>query len=55
MELIGYEILVDTDEPDRRLELRHENVQKFGSVFNTVAQGTQLAGSLRRKVLGRSG
>lgn len=31
-----YEIIVDTDEPDRRLELLHDNVKKFGTVFNTV-------------------
>lgn len=49
MESITYEIIVDTDEPDRRLELLHENVQKYGTVFNTVAPGTQLTGVLRRK------
>jgi len=30
MERIAYEIQVDTDEPDRRLELLHENVKKYG-------------------------
>jgi uncharacterized OsmC-like protein len=49
LESITYEIIVDTDESDRRLELLHENVQKYGTVFNTVAPGTQLAGVLRRK------
>lgn len=49
MESITYEIIVDSDEPDRRLELLHENVKKFGTVFNTVAPGTQLSGLLRRK------
>ncbi|MEX2662356.1 MAG: OsmC family protein [Vicinamibacterales bacterium] len=48
MERIDYEILVDTDEPDRRLELLHENVKKYGTVFNTVAPGTVLDGVLRR-------
>src|SRR5487761_2062825 len=48
MESIAYEILVDTDEPDRRLELLHENVKKFGTVFNTIAPGTHLSGSLGR-------
>jgi uncharacterized OsmC-like protein len=48
MESITYEIVVDTDESDRRLVLLHENVQKYGTVFNTVAPGTTLAGSLRR-------
>ena len=49
MESITYEIIVDTDEPDRRLELLHDNVKKFGTVFNTVAPGTQLTGVLRRR------
>lgn len=49
MESINYEIVVDTDESDRRLELLHYNVKKFGTVFNTVAPGTQLSGELRRK------
>ncbi|GAB3752028.1 OsmC family protein [Lysobacter olei] len=48
MESISYEILVDTDESDRRLELLHENVTKYGTVFNTVSPGTQLHGTLRR-------
>lgn len=48
MERIDYEIIVDTDEPDRRLELLHDNVKKYGTVFNTVAPGTTLAGVLRR-------
>jgi len=49
MESITYEIIVDTDEPDRRLDLLHDNVRKFGTVFNTVAPGTELSGVLRRK------
>lgn len=49
MESITYEIIVDTDENERRLELLHENVKKYGTVFNTIAPGTQLTGVLRRK------
>jgi uncharacterized OsmC-like protein len=49
MESITYEIVVDTDEPDRRLDLLHDNVRKYGTVFNTVAPGTELSGTLRRK------
>ncbi len=49
MESIAYEIVVDTDEPERRLELLHENVKKFGTVFNTIDPGTALSGVLRRK------
>jgi uncharacterized OsmC-like protein len=48
MESITYEIRVATDENERRLELLHENVKKYGTVFNTVAPGTQLSGSLIR-------
>lgn len=48
MEEIRYEIVVDSDETDRRLEMLHENVKKFGTVFNTVAPGTDLSGVLRR-------
>lgn len=53
MESIRYEIVVDTDEPDRRLELLHENVKKYGTVFNTVAPGTDLSGTLVRKSPGQ--
>ena len=49
MESITYEIIVDSDESDRRQALLHENVKKYGTVFNTVAPGTQLSGVLRRK------
>ena len=47
--LIRYEIVVDTDESDHRLELLHENVRKYGTVFNTVSPGTDLRGTLVRK------
>lgn len=50
LEAITYQIIVDTDEPDRRLHLLHENVKKYGTVFNTVAPGTELAGELNRKI-----
>lgn len=49
MESISYEIVVDTDEGDHRIDLLHENVKKYGTVFNTVAPGTELQGSMVRK------
>ena len=49
MESISYEIEVDTDESEHRLSLLHENVKKYGTVFNTVAPGTDLSGLLMRK------
>jgi uncharacterized OsmC-like protein len=46
---VNYELIVDTDEDDRRLELLHTNVRKFGTIFNTVAGATTLQGSIRRE------
>ena len=48
MESINYVLTVDTDENDQRLALLHENVRKYGTVFNTVAPGTSLTGEIRR-------
>ena len=48
MQTIENEILVETVESDHRLELLHENVKKFGTVFNTIAPGTELSGTLTR-------
>ena len=48
---IDYEIIVDTDEEDRRLSLLHTNVRKFGTISNTVAEATKLNGIIRRKTL----
>jgi uncharacterized OsmC-like protein len=52
MASITYEIIVDTDEEDHRLALLHENVKKYGTVFNTVAPGTKMGGTLRRRLAG---
>lgn len=41
-------IVVDTDENDHRLDLLHRNLQKFGTVYNTVMGGTQLEGTIER-------
>lgn len=49
LEEITYDIVVDSDESDARLDLLHENVRKFGTVFNTVLPGTSLRGRLRRQ------
>lgn len=49
MVTIDYEIIVDTDENDRRLELLHTNVRKYGTISNTVAEASDLRGSIRRK------
>jgi uncharacterized OsmC-like protein len=48
MASISYELIVDTDEDDRRLELMHTNVRKYGTVSNTVAAATRLEGRIVR-------
>lgn len=45
---ISYELIIDTDEDDRRLDLMHHNVRKFGTVSNTVAAATKLEGRIVR-------
>ena len=50
MESIRYEIVVDTDEPEQRLNLLHDKVKKYGTVFNAAAPGTDPAGTTRRKL-----
>jgi len=48
LESIDYVLTMDTDESDQRLALLHENVKKYGTVFNTVAPGTSISGEIRR-------
>lgn len=45
---ITYELIVDT-ETDQRLDLLHKNVRKYGTISNTVAEATDLQGTIRRK------
>ena len=48
MASITYELIVDTDEDNRRLELMHHNVLKYGTVSNTIAAATKLEGKMVR-------
>ena len=48
MTQVTYEIVVDTDEDDRRLELLHTNVRKYGTVSNTLARAIKLEGTIKR-------
>lgn len=51
---IAYELRVDTDEPDRRLELLHRNLRRSGTVYNTLAPSCLIDGRILadRKVPG---
>ncbi|MFA7263462.1 MAG: OsmC family protein [Caulobacter sp.] len=46
---VDYELIVDTDEDDGRLDLLHRNVRKYGTISNTVAAATRLEGTIRRR------
>ena len=46
---VDYELVVDTDESDQRLELLHKNVRKYGTISNTIAAAVPLKGTIRRK------
>jgi uncharacterized OsmC-like protein len=48
MSSITYDLVVDTDEDDRRLDLLHQNVRKYGTISNTVAAATKLEGKIVR-------
>lgn len=45
---IDYELTIDTDEPDRRLELLHLNVIKYGTISNTLAAAVRIDGTISR-------
>jgi hypothetical protein len=46
---VDYELIIDTEEDDRRLDLLHRNVRKYGTISNTVAAATVLEGVIRRR------
>ncbi len=43
---VGYTLRVTTDEPERRVELMHTNLRKFGTVYNTLAAVCDVHGSV---------
>lgn len=45
---IRYEVVVRTAEPDRRLDLLHTNIRKYGTISNTLADAVALTGTIRR-------
>ena len=46
---LTYELIVDTDADDHKLELLHQNVRKYGTIYNTVAEATRLEGRIVRR------
>ncbi len=47
---VEYDLIVDTDESDHRLELLHTNIRKYGTISNTVATAVHLQGTIRKKL-----
>jgi len=45
---IDYTMRIVTDEPERRLELLHTNLRKFGTVYNTLAAVCEVTGTVTR-------
>ena len=41
-----YTLRVETDEPDRRVELLHRNIRTFGTITNTLALACDLEGEI---------
>jgi uncharacterized OsmC-like protein len=43
---IRYTLKVVTDEPTERVELLHRNIQKFGTIYNTLAAACDVSGEI---------
>ena len=41
-----YTLRIETDEPDRRVELLHRNIRTFGTITNTLALACDLQGEI---------
>jgi uncharacterized OsmC-like protein len=50
MTSIDYELIVDTDENDHRLDLLHQNFRRCGTISNTATTTTRLQGVVRSKI-----
>ncbi|MFN2319996.1 MAG: OsmC family protein, partial [Dermatophilaceae bacterium] len=44
---ITYDLRITTDEPQRRIDLVHANLSKFGTVYNTLAAVCDVHGEVR--------
>jgi uncharacterized OsmC-like protein len=43
---ITYTLTVVTDEPDHRVDLLHRNIQRHGTIFNTLAATCEVSGAI---------
>lgn len=43
---VRYRLEVVTDEPERRVDLLHRNIAKYGTIYNTVAAACDVSGEI---------
>jgi len=43
---IRYVLTLHTDEPPQRIDLLHRNIQKFGTIYNTLAASADVSGEI---------
>ncbi|MDZ7734252.1 MAG: OsmC family protein [Acidimicrobiia bacterium] len=43
---IGYTLTVVTDEPEQRVDLLHRNIQRHGTIFNTLDSACDVTGTI---------
>lgn len=43
---ITYDLQLTTDEPERRVELLHQNLRRYGTVYNTLAAVCEVHGTV---------
>ena len=48
MQKIDYVLEINTDIDDRKLQLWHKNIIKFGTISNTLAKATELNGVIKK-------
>ncbi|MCO8126387.1 OsmC family protein [Acidimicrobiia bacterium EGI L10123] len=44
---LGYVVTVVTDEPPHRVDLLHRNIQRHGTIFNTLAEVCEVSGTIK--------
>lgn len=46
MARIHYVLTLTTDEPERRVDLLHRNISKYGTIYNTLAAASDVTGEI---------
>ncbi|WP_029408519.1 OsmC family protein [Thiomicrorhabdus sp. Milos-T2] len=48
MQKIDYTVRIKTEEIDKRLALLHTNIEKYGTIYNTLKTSTELSGRIEK-------